>query len=200
MLTRARARATAGLLATVLLVTGCGVPLQDDPVLLKERPTPINPTSAPDGVNAVRVYLVRDGRLESVTRTTEDTTVRSLIELLAEGPTLLEGADGVTTAVVPGDFVVEQAPSPQAPGAPVIIEVPVEFTQVDGDLQLLATAQLVWTATEPQPRGLVRMTYNGESIELPTDQGLTASSVRRSDFSSVAPAGSLVASPDASSA
>lgn len=177
-----------------LLTTGCGVPLQDDPALLQASPAPTATPSAPGGINTLRVYLIRDGRLEPVSRTSDDTSARSLVEALAEGPTASEEANGATTAVAPGEFVVDQAPSSRSPGVSVVINVPAQFTQVDGDLQLLATAQLVWTVTEPQPRGLVRMTFKGKPIELPTDQGLTSGPVRRSDFSSVAPKDSPLAS------
>ncbi|MCP3423170.1 GerMN domain-containing protein [Nocardioides pinisoli] len=197
MLNRLRARVAAALLAaTVLLTAGCGVPLQDDPALLQQSPAPPVPTSAPSGMNAVRVYLIRDGRLEPVTRTSDNTSARSLVELLIEGPTAAEEAAGATTAVAPGEFQVDQAPSWRSPGVSVTINVPVQFTQIDGDLQLLATAQLVWTATELRPRGLVRMTFNGEPIELPTDRGLTSGAVRRSDFFSVAPRGARLESAD----
>lgn len=194
MLTRARTQRTvASLAAAVLLATGCGVPLQDDPALLPESPAPTVSTSAPGGVNTVRIYLIRDGRLQPVMRATDDTSVRSRLELLAEGPSAAEEADAATTAVAPGDFAAETAPSSRSPSS-VTINVPVQFTQIDGDLQLLATAQLVWTVTEPAPRGLVRMTFKGEPIELPTDQGLTSGPVRRSDFASVGPPDSQPAS------
>jgi hypothetical protein len=195
VLTRSRTqRAVASLAAAVLLVTGCGVPLQDDPALLQERPEPDVSTSAPGGMRTVRIYLIRDGRLQPAMRATDDTSIRSRLELLAEGPSAAEEADAATTAVAPGDFAAEMAPSSRSPGS-VTINVPVQFTQIDGDLQLLATAQLVWTVTEPEPRGLVRMTFKGEPIELPTDQGLTGGPVRRSDFASVRPRDSQPASP-----
>ena len=199
MLNRRRGLASVLAAAVAILAAGCGVPLQDDPALLQSSPGPSARTSAPAGMHDVRVYMVRDGRLAPATRSTDDTSVRSLIEILAEGPTGSEEREGTTTALAPGDFVVEQAPSRGGPGVSVIINVPAQFTQIDGELQLLATAQLVWTATEPRPRGLVRMTFKGAPIELPTDRGLTSGPVRRSDFSSVAPDKSSIESPDAES-
>lgn len=206
MLTRAGARTAGGglgvvlglvLAAVALLVAGCGVPLQDEPAPLQDNPAPPTTSSSAGGRNAVQVYLVRDGRLTPVTRASDDTSAGSLVALLADGPTAAEEAEGATTAVVPGDFVVEEPSPGRAPDGSVVISVPVQFTQVDGDLQLLATAQLVWTATEPQPRGTVRMTFEGEPIELPTDGGLTSGAVRRSDFRSVAPRGARGGPSDA---
>ncbi|GAA2114505.1 GerMN domain-containing protein [Nocardioides bigeumensis] len=165
-------------------------------MLLQAIPTPSVPSSDRGGRNVVRVYLISDGRLKAAARTSDDTSVRSMVDLLAEGPTASEKAAGATTAIAPGGFVVEQAPSSRSRRDSVVIEVPVQFTQIDGDLQLLATAQLVWTVTEPQPLWLVRMTFNGEPIELPTDEGLTSGPVGRSDYAAVAPKNSPLAAPD----
>lgn len=176
-------------MALAVLGAGCGVPVQEVPAPLSTNPVPVPPEPATQGVHTVRVYLLREGRLFPADRRTEDRSTASLVEVLTEGPTGAEKADGVTTALVPGTFrVSETAASPARPtGTVAVVEVPEEFTQVAGDLQLLATAQLVWTLTERGPGGAVRMAFEGEPIELPTDRGLTRSPVRREDFSSVAP-------------
>lgn len=179
-----RRRALATVLATTVvasLAVGCGVPLQNDPARL---PIP-RETSAPrptqGGVQLVSVYMIRDGRLEAELRTAADTSAASMVALLAAGPSASERREGTTTAVAPGDYTILST------GRTTVVDVPLPFTQVPGDLQLLAAAQLVWTVTGQDPRSGVRMTFDGEAIEIPTDQGLSSGAVRRWDFASVAP-------------
>lgn len=130
----------------------------------------------------MRVYLVRKERLVEEVRRADDPSERSALALLADGPTAPEKAIGTTTALAPGEYVVADDVDPVT-----VIEVPVQFTQIEGDQQLLAAAQLVWTVTDRRPRSAVRMTFDGEAIEIPTDRGLTRGPVRRSDYLSVAP-------------
>ena len=181
MLSRLRAQGAA-LVAAVCVATGCGVPLQDEPALLEVSPAPSAVSPTPSGSRIMRVYMVRDGRLVEEVRTAVDTSAESALSLLVEGPTESEKVDGTTTALAPGEYALDEAS-----GLATVIDVPLQFTQIEGDLQLLAAAQLVWTVTDRQPRGVVRMTFEGKAIELPTDQGLTSGPVRRSDYVSVAP-------------
>jgi len=171
----------AALAAVVLAVTGCGVPLQDDPVALQAASTPSPVSPSPGGSSVVRVYLVKDARLVEEVRRADDPSEQSALDLLTDGPTTAEKVVGTTTALAPGEYAVEDS------GLATVIDVPVQFTQVAGDLQLLAAAQLVWTVTDRRPRSAVQVTFQGEPIELPTDQGLTIDLVRRSDYRSVAP-------------
>lgn len=170
------------LAAGAFVATGCGVPLQDEPAPLEVSPAPSPASPTPSGSSAVTVYLVREERLVEEVRTAEDTSERSALALLAEGPTAAEKVVGTTTALAPGDYVIQDGS-----GHATVIDVPVQFTQIEGDLQLLAAAQLVWTVTDRRPGAVVRVTFEGEAIELPTDRGLTSGPVRRSDYVSVAP-------------
>lgn len=172
----------ATMAAAVLLTTGCGVPLQDDPAPLQVSPAPSPVSPTPGGSSVVRVYLIRDERLVEEVRRADDPSERSALELLADGPTAAEKAVGTTTALAPGEYAIREGLGPA-----MVIDVPVQFTQIEGDLQLLAAAQLVWTVTDRQPRAAVRMSFEGAAIELPTDRGLSSGPVRRSDYRSVAP-------------
>jgi len=172
----------AGLVAAASVLAGCGVPPQAEPTPVQVSPAPRPRSPSPDGDRVVTVFLVRDGRLAEEERTADDTSERSALELLVEGPSDAEKAGGTTTALAPGDYALQEGP-----GVATVIDVPAQFTQIDGDLQLLAAAQLVWTVTDRRPLALVRMTFEGEAIELPTDRGLTSGPVRRSDYGSVAP-------------
>lgn len=177
-----RPRRFVALVAAALVAAGCGVPLQDAPTPLEVRAAPGPATPTPSGSTAVMVYLVKEGRLVEETRTADDTSKQSALSLLVEGPTAAEKVVGTTTALAPGEYAVQDGS-----GLATVIDVPVQFTQIAGDLQLLAAAQLVWTVTDRRPRAVVRMAFEGEAIELPTDRGLTSGPVRRSDYMSVAP-------------
>ena len=186
MLSLGRARASTWVVLAAILAavaTGCGVPLQDGPAALQATPGPSPTSPTRGGARLVTVYMVKDARLVSQPRSADDTSADSALGLLAIGPVESEKEDGVTTAVAPGDYVIERAT-----GATIVIDVPEQFTQIEGDLQLLAAAQLVWTVTAQLPRRGVRMVFDGESIDVPTDRGLTSGPVRRSDYASVAPA------------
>lgn len=177
-----RRRRWIAVLAAAVVATGCGVPLQDEPAPLEVRPAPSPVTPTSSGRTVVMVYLVREGRLVQETRTADDASRQSVLSLLAEGPTAVERVVGTTTALAPGEYTILERPGPMT-----VIDVPVQFTQIEGDLQLLAAAQLVWTVSDRHPRTVVRMRLEGDAIELPTDRGLTSGPVRRSDYMSVAP-------------
>lgn len=186
--------ALVGVLVLVSVLGGCGVPVQDGPVPIDTDPSSSRAPAPPSGALDVTVFLVREERLFPVARSTEDTTVVTTLELLMRGPDPVELAAGVSTALPPrlvgGDPVgferrrIGQGGS----GARVaVIEVTDDFTTISGDDQLLATAQVVWTVTGLDVADRVRITSDGESIELPTDDGLTASPVGRDDYRSVEP-------------
>lgn len=179
---RARVRVLAPVVVLAVLATGCGVPLQDAPVVLQTTPAPSPTSPTRGGARLVTVYLTEEARLVSQPRSAGDTSGGSALRLLTEGPVESETESGMTTAVAPGDYAIEDGR-----GLTTVIKVPLQFTQITGDLQLLAAAQLVWTVTGERPRGDVRMTFEGEVIDVPTDRGLTSGPVSRSDYASVAP-------------
>lgn len=185
MLSRGGARGW-GLVAAMILALvamGCGVPLQDGPAALQTTPAPSPTSPTRGGARLVTVYMIKEARLVSQPRSAADRSTGSALRLLAEGPVPSETESGMTTAVAPGDYMIGEAPGPTT-----VINVPLQFTQIEADLQLLAVAQLVWTVTVRQPRGGVRLAFEGEVIDVPTDSGLMSGPVRRSDYASVAPA------------
>ncbi|WP_435769516.1 GerMN domain-containing protein [Nocardioides sp. SYSU DS0651] len=176
-------------LATVLL-GACGVPLQDEPHPVPTRSADLEPeTDAGGAAYTARVFLVSGDALAPVVRETDDRSVRSVLDLLAAGPTREEREQGLSTALGAGRFDARLARS-QRPGGPVVVvvSVPSQFLATGGDEQLLAAAQVVWTVTAWRESARVRMEADGRPIELPTDRGLTGRSVTRADYRSVAPA------------
>lgn len=179
---RARVRGLVAGMILAVVAMGCGVPLQDGPAALQTTPAPSPTSPTRGGVRLVTVYMIKGARLVTQPRSAGDTSAGSALRLLTEGPVESETGHGVTTAVAPGDYVIGEAPGPTT-----VINVPLQFTQIEADLQLLAAAQLVWTVTGQRPRGGVRLTFEGGAIDVPTDRGLTSGPVRRSDYASVAP-------------
>ena len=178
---------TRGLLLLVVLALlgGCGVPAEDLP-----EPVPtagIHDTESPDDDPAdgtgMTVYLVRGADLLPVMRATAVKTTGQALELLVEGPTRAEAADGVRTALPPEVVGVQRRPNEGI----ATVAVTRGFTGITGGNQLLAVAQIVWTLTELPTVTGVRFTVEGAPVEVPTDEGLTARPVDRDDYGSVAP-------------
>lgn len=168
-----------------LALGGCGMWAQREPVTI-DVPVPTEPTAppAPDGPRSVTVYLLRGDRLEAARRAADDRSVATAVELLAAGPTGPESRAGLRTAVPPES--VRMVGTDGATGT-VVVEVTADFVATTGTNQLLAVAQVVWTVTESPDVRLIRMTSNGNPIDVPTDEGLSGDPVGRDDYAAVAP-------------
>jgi len=164
-------------------LVACGVPLQEHPADLRISSSPEQTIRPSDGGFPVTVYLLRDGRLEPVQRSTDDASLDALVALLAQGPTEAEVDRGLGSALSAQQLGADQSIDTRV----ITITATEDFTNIAGDDQLLAVAQLVWTVTEYQPTARVRMAVDGEYIDLPSDQGLTRRPTSRADYSSVAP-------------
>lgn len=181
-------RRLIGLLLAGLLLGGCGVGTQN-------RPEPVDTTAAaprppaptPPGMEQVRIYLVRDDRLQPVTRHVADRQVQSALAVLVDGPTSAEARAGLRTALAPQPLRMVGGVDQRS--GTVVIAVTSAFTGVSGANQKLAVAQVVWTVTEPDGADRVRFVLEGEPIEVPTDRGLTVQPVGRDAYRSVARAG-----------
>ncbi|GAA1435131.1 hypothetical protein GCM10009616_31420 [Microlunatus lacustris] len=170
-------------LASLVLLPGCGVTSQDAPVLLPVQPTSTaSSTPAESNGYDVTVYFVHLGRLAPVSRPAPDSSPETALRLLVDGPSAWEAATGLETALVPQKFS-----SVLGSRGALTVEVGPEFANIAGDNQLLAVAQLVWTATDRAPGVLVRLTVEGKPIEVPTDDGLSRLPVGRADYTTVAP-------------
>ena len=185
-----------GLLATTslaALLLGCGVNSQSHPVPLPLQPTPVLASARSDQNGyTVTVYFVQFGRLAPVTRPAPDRSPQTALRLLADGPETVEATMGLETALVPQQLTTV----PNGRG-PLTVEAGREFTSIVGDNQLLAAAQLVWTATSDTPDRLVRIRVEGKPLEVPTDDGLSRLPVGRADYATVAPVEtSRTSSPD----
>ena len=188
---RARVGRVLPLALVGVLLAGCGVRSQDAPELLPPEvvPTELRPPaasstapSAEPTATTVPVYLVEGDRLVREERPARRRAVEeALTALLTAGE-----AQGSRRSAVPPGTAVERV---SVRGDLLSIELSAPFAEVRGPDQVLAVAQLVWTATEFPPVRRVDLLVGGRSIELPVDRGVVASGpAGRADYLSVGPA------------
>ncbi len=189
MSTRRRA---AALLALIVL-SSCGIPVEDSarPISGDDIPATI-PSPAPAPASplgdqrpaSVELFFVQGPRLAPVRREVPiPLSLERTIAEIAGGPTPAERNQGFRTAL-PKDL---RLAGTVAAGVP-LIEVTESFAQVEGEEQILALAQLVFTLTGlPGVEG-VSFGLAGRPVEVPTGDGvLKRGPLRRPDFQAVAP-------------
>ena len=180
---------------TCALLAGCGVRTQDAPEQLPPDvlPSELQASAAPPtgqpaepfpggSTTTVPVYLVEGDRLIQVDRPAGRRSLEdALTALLAAGE-----AGGSQRSAVPAGTVVERL---ERRGDLLSIELSRQFGQVRGLDQVLAVAQVVWTATEFPPVQQIDLLVGGRRLELPVEQGEVSSGpARRDDYRSVGPA------------
>ena len=190
-------RVRVGTALACVVLSACGVRSQEGPERLPpgvvpselstSAPSPTDPSttdpSTTPTATTVPVYLVEDGRLVREERPARRRAVQeALAALLAAGE-----AQGSRRSAVPLGTVVERV---TVRGELLSVEVSPQFAEVRGRDQLLAVAQVVWTATEFPPVRQVDVLVHGRRIELPVEQGEVSSGpAERRDYWSVRPAG-----------
>lgn len=141
-------------------------------------PTP-SPTAAP--LRQVRVFFVRDDRLEAAVRTTEsgadapDFVLRALLA----GPTPDETAAGLTTAIPPGAELLEV----EVDTGLATVNLSKEFeASAEERLIVLRLAQVVYTVTELLRVDLVRFEIDGEPVSVIAEDGEPFEEVGRANY------------------
>lgn len=187
-------RRTLVLVAVLAVVgaalVGCGIEPEGDARsldpesvpfgLLEPEVTPPAPASIGTGPGtAVEVFLVSDGQLSGVARRVPDAgDLGVLVELLVEGPTEIESAFGLRTAL--SEDQVDEVTTARGTATVDLLEAFSDLSQED---QAAAIAQLVFTLTSRPGVGRVAFTLEGEPIEVPRGDGsLTSDSLARDDF------------------
>ena len=184
-LSAARTLMTALVLA--VSIAACGVPLQDRPVELEITTATTQSPPPSQGPLQVTIYFVNDERLQGVTRSTDETSLAAALALLLEGPSASEADAGLTTSLLSQPLTVHRVEDARSGIGTVTIGATEVFTTISADDQRLATAQLVWTLTDKQPLDRVRVTLDGATLRLPTDDGAGDYAVTRTDYLTLAP-------------
>jgi len=182
---------TFALAALVLVVgAGCGVsgqqrasviPRADVPSALWEpSPPPVSPSPA---YPAATIYLVeaKDGVLVPVHRSQQQaSTLFALMQSLLAGPTDAEVSRGLTSALT----AVSKINNVSRSGTLATIDLGSSFSEIRGQSQILATAQIVLTAVSFPGVDSVLIELDGHPVTVPLADGtLTSRPLRADDYS-----------------
>ena len=182
----------------LLVVAACGVPQDPAPRVLDASALPeelaipsttTTSTEAPVPRQSVYLYFV-DGEALSEPVERELATPAGLLaslEALFEGPTEEEASAGLTS-VIPAETVI--LGSDLTNGVLQVNLAEGALEQIEGALQSLAIAQLVFTATEIPGVEWLWVLIEGEPRALPTDEGDVEAPVGRVHYASLGPPGS----------
>lgn len=186
------------LAASLLLVAtaGCGVRSDDSARdlsagrvpygLLDDAPTSTTGPATPSVPRAeVRVFFVKDDRMIAKARQVNaPASVAKALTALLFGVQEDEMAEEVRSAIDPTASLQARA----LDAATFQVDLSAEFVSGSSSEQVLALAQIVYTATELPGVTGVRFTLDGVPIEVPTGEGsLTADPVGRGAFPAFAP-------------
>ncbi len=189
-----RARRLGGMFLVVLILVGCGIPVDEGARPLSDddvRPSvPDQGGSPPSGapnpnVASLELFFVRDSRMAPIRRLAPASSVDVALAALVHGPSAAERRQGVRTALV-GPVRLADI---DRTGVPVV-DVAESVAQLEGEEQILALAQVVFTLTALPGVNGVSFALSGREVEVPTGDGtLKAGPLRREDFAAVGPRG-----------
>ena len=175
-------RVAAGIL--LVLLAGCGVPLEDEARALPSQSPHVRPSATPapmeSGPVTETIYLVRAGMLVAVPRqvATEPIVDELMADLLA-GPTVAEKGAGISSALLGNNVVA--AVDVREGVATVELATDLEGTGRNDDV--LAVAQIVCTLTTRPGIVWATFTRGGQRIEVPRGDGsLTADPVNANSY------------------
>lgn len=176
----------AVVLTVLLALVACGVPGDSDPRAIEAENVPFDllaPTaeattttqpSASTATGRVTIYLAdADGKLQPVRRqVTAPISVAKAIESLLGGPTEEED-DRLSTAITSETKLLDvQGPTDGL----VILDLSRQLLDITGRQQILALAQVVWTATALPSVDRVLFKFEGEQAEVQNGNGTLTSS------------------------
>jgi hypothetical protein len=175
--------AVAGLLAGLLL-SGCGVPQDEQPRALEPQEVPFassteSPVAEEVGDRPVALHFVRDGSVVLSSRTVQDRpTTEQVLELLFAGPSPDERDAGLLT-FLPSTVTVQEVEITD--GTAVVTLGGPDDSEVLR-LQPLAYAQIVATLTPDRVSG-VRFRLDDTDLRVPREDGsLTSEPLARRDY------------------
>lgn len=180
-----------------LALAACGVPTDAGPHRLAAADLPLalaattSTTQAgartPGPVALIQVYFVAGDRLVARSRlvsSPRDVT-HSLGSLLA-GPTAAEAASGIRTAISGGTTIL----GVRAVRNTAVIDLSPNFANTGGPDQILALAQVVYTATALPGVQAVSFELDDQPVAVPAANGtLLTTPVTRADYASLLAAG-----------
>jgi spore germination protein GerM len=191
---RPAARSARIAIVVTLLLGGCGVSTQTEPEPLVTA-TGDHPASRPAGISPgptgsaartqdTEIYFTRDNHLVAVRRRIPlGAGPTERLAALVAGPTPAESAAGITTALPPVAAVEGRIVD-----GVLVARLSPEFAELAGPQQILALAQLVYTATAEAGVTGLRLLDKGKPVQVPVGSGqLVSGPVGRPDYRVVAP-------------
>lgn len=153
--------------------------LEDAPTTTTSAPTPAVPRAS------VAVFFIKDDRMiKRVREVNNPPTVAKALTSLLFGVQEGEIAEGVRSAIDPTASIQARA----LDAATYQVDLSAEFAKGTSSEQVLALAQIVYTATEFEGVTAVRFTLDGVPIEVPTGSGsITSEPVGVDAFVAFAP-------------
>lgn len=180
-------------LAAVLVLTGCGVPVQSSPDPIEPEAVPSQlrgsghassprPSTAP-GRTSLQVNFVRNDQLVTLRRQAPQTArLQAVIDDLIAGPSEIEQANGVTTALPPNASLKVV----KVDGAQVVLELAGDTEGRSATENVLAVGQIVLSVTALPSVNEVTFSRNGVPVEaLLADGALTTEPLTESDYQSL---------------
>jgi hypothetical protein len=176
-----RLRVACACLIAALVLAGCAIPTQRDPVAIPSNHVPgglLNPrlptttTTQPKASVPVKIYLLNaNHRLVSVTRVVEiPAPLKSVLISLLGGPSRPEETSKITTAIPSSVRVISVDQSQSSPL--ITVNFNDAFGQITGSFTELAVAQVVATVvTQSGPDTGVIFEINGQQITVPVASG-----------------------------
>ena len=173
--------------------TACGVPTDKAANKLPTKDVPFGLLDQEAGSNSPNdsgqeealVYFAKSGRLVASSRRLQPpVSARSLVNSLSRGPTRVEIAAGLRSALP--DEAVRRV---SIASGTARVDLARPFTELSSSDQITALGQLVYTLTGQPGVGLVRFTLLDQTTEVPrADGSLTPGRVSRDDYAAIAPA------------
>lgn len=183
-------------LVTALALASCGIDTESSADVVDDERVPFGlleadrePVTGPDpnGEVLVEIYLYDEENdvLVPVRRRLGSSSLDAVLGALERAP-IDRDPDALRSALSEIDAV---AGTDTSRGV-ATIDLTEEFSDITGADQLLAIAQLVYTATGRPGVGQVAFTLEGQTIEIPRGDGsLTSESVTRGDYARLEPPG-----------
>lgn len=188
MSTRGRRFPILGIAVVLVVMTGCGLPLDETPRAAEAPETSIPARSqTPEGGlgDSIIYFISANGNLNPVTRVIEQPSPEAVIEVLLDGPSDADRGAGRTTGV-PGpteliDITVD--------GSRVTVDLSEDFSEGVGVAGQQAAAQIVYTLSELEDITSVAFEVEGEPISVSSPNPETGDTdiVDRCDYFSLLP-------------
>ncbi|HEY3557557.1 MAG TPA: GerMN domain-containing protein [Kribbella sp.] len=177
----------------LLVLAGCGVPVQADPMPIEPAAVPSQlrgsgqatsprPSATP-GRTSLQVNFVRNDKLVSLRRQAPPTArLQAVIDDLIAGPSDVEQANGVTTALPPNATLTVVT----IQGSRVVLELSGDTEGRSATENVLAVGQIVLSVTALPSVDEVTFSRNGVPVEaLLADGALTTEPLTESDYQSL---------------